>query len=214
MTFPVSGVLDSFNAGASQLLTTRAGWSPSIPVFGGSDMITDSVPTYASSNSIALGTAAWLLSATDIEVWATFSVVGTSGPSLMSRMTQLGTINMARYQVQYTVGTTNLRLISVINNVASANLLSITQTVSNGDSIGLSSYGNNHAIWYKAGAGVWQMLGAVWDNAIPTAGLAIGVQVHQSGRCDQFGGGALDVTTGAGGLGARGYSGRYQKVKA
>ncbi len=68
----------------------------------------------------------------------------------------------------------------------------ISQEISDGDSIGFSSIGSTHQVWYKASGGSWTQIGTDWtDSTYTSAGY---IQLSCSGTVwviDDFGGGTV-----------------------
>jgi len=205
MAFPTTPILDDFNSGPNQNLTSRAGWSPNIFWTGEPTLVTDAVPTYAVPSGAGYSSNYWATTFSDCEFYATWgSVLGIV--YLYTRITNPNSTTPSGYSLDFTPGTNAWRLQRVTAG-AFVLLANGTQAFSSGDTFGLSSIGNLHTIWYNGTS-----LGSASD-----ANFASGVfatEVQATGRIDSYGGGAvgesrikmtvLPFTQGAGGGGMRG----------
>lgn len=195
MTFPTTSVLDSFNAGASQNLTARAGWSASdtlgtvLTSFG--SLATDTVPTYAANN--AAGNA-WGTSFTDAEVWATVSVIPVANQvRLVARWDTAGQNGYELQMFPIGGGTYQLGLYKYITGTQTSlvNESPMVPTPANGDSIGFSVIGTTLTAYHKPAAGAWTQHLTTTDSSITAAGVIGLVSVETAVRFDEFGGGAI-----------------------
>lgn len=197
MAFPVTGVLDSFNAGASQNLTARAGWSASdtlgtvLTSFG--SLATDSVPTYAANN--ATGNA-WGTSFTDCEVWATLSVIPVVNPiKLVARWDTAGQNGYVLEVFQTGLPNYSLSLEKYVAGSQSG-LASETPMVpapANGDSFGFSVIGSTLTVYHKPAAGAWTQHLTATDSSFAGPGVIGLVSVEAAARFDAFGGGDISA---------------------
>lgn len=186
MPAPSTPALDSFNAGANQLLTARAGWSASVVYTGDTSMTTDAVPTYATYTSGAESSNRWTLGAADAECWYT---IGAASVSYYC-YTRLGSTPPANgYEVGWTPAGV-LTLYKVVNDVETSLAVIGTFAQNVGDSVCLQSIGTTQAVYYKASGGSWVLEGSATDATYTSGdtGILVG---SSSAKIDVFGGGAL-----------------------
>lgn len=192
MAFPTTGLLDSFNAGASQNLTARAGWSGSVLVTASTTMVTDAGPTYAVDDGANAGSNYWNTQWVDSECWIVVKSYSGAVFYLDGRITATGTLTA--YRLKY--DGTNLGLEKVIAGVATVIGATSAQTVVAGDSLGLECNGTAIKGYYKSGAGAWTEVCTATDSAITATGN-IGMQGPFTGgtgtQVDDFNGGAIVV---------------------
>lgn len=193
--FPTTPVLDSFNVGASQSLTARAGWSATdtlgtiLTSFG--SLATDTVPTYAANN--AAGNA-WATSFTDCEVWATVSVLPIVNQIRL--VARWDTAGQNGYELQcFPVGGGNYQigLFKYVGGTQTG-LVSESPMVpapANGDSFGFSVIGSTLTAYHKPSAGGWTQHLTTPDSSITASGVIGLVSVEAAVRFDEFGGGAV-----------------------
>lgn len=201
MTFPTTGVLDNFNAGASQALTARSGWAgTAIRQFLGNWGTTDSVPTEA----VGSGGSAdnyWNASAADSECWYKIGSVapsfGQHGPCV--RIQNPAAAGCSCYLIYTGAGaSTDFQIWKINSGVFTAIGTNTSVTISVGDSIGISVVGTTILAFYKSGAGAWVQKDSATDSSITGSGFVAGV-LNDSGvawRMTDFGGGAIvsDIT--------------------
>lgn len=187
MAFPVTGVLDSFNAGALQNLSARAGWSASDHVISGAgDLTTDAVPTYASGGGN--NGNAWATTFNDCEVWVTFAVL--PNPNFVNLYARWNTAANSGYELTFfPVGGGSFNVGATRRDSGSGTSLGSTSpTLSAGDSIGLSCIGSAVTSYYKQGAGAWTQSATATD-ATYVSGV-LGIYGNDSTyHVDAFGGG-------------------------
>lgn len=184
-------ILDSFNAGATQALTARAGWG-STHWSGTLDLQTDAGPTYAST---ALGVPAgniWATNfGTDHEAMFTFgSVIGTM--QLLGRVNSATGAVTAGYVGYVASGNQE------IQTRAGATLASgSTITPAAGDSFRLRCIGTSIYLDYRPSGGSWSNILSCVDSTY-TTGTFIGIHTTSAGspRIDEFGGGTVNLGTG------------------
>lgn len=188
MGLPSTPILDPFNTGANQLLTTRAGWAASVIYTGDTSMTTDSAPTYATQSS-GEGSNRWVLGAADAESWYTIAAA-TAGTSYYSYTRLAASPPANGYELAWSPGG-SLTLNKVVNNVETSlgSIGSIAHSV--GDSMCLQSIGTTQAVYYKASGGSWVLQGSVTDATYTAAG-DIGILAGAAAsQFDVFGGGAI-----------------------
>lgn len=196
VTFPTTGVLDSFNSGGNQDVDTRTGWRTShFPA--DVTLRTDATPTYAVGTGL-FNDNVWDLSCVDTEVWATLGSVYAAGTGLFlyARATTF-VAPLNRYEL-YIDNTTSPDTWQLIKNVAGSavNLgSSVLLNIVAGDSFGLEVIGSSIKSYHKPSAGVWALVNSATNSEISTAGyFAIEVDSTTT-RIDEFGGGSLDPIT-------------------
>lgn len=194
MAFPVNGILDDFTRANGAL---GANWTTPITAQSGytgtSEISGNACRRQAGTTNSA---ATWNVSTfgPDCEVYATVAADPTTFPYLFLRSTSSSS-NLTSYLIAVISGTGLLIVKSVAGT--QTNLGStFTQTVSTGDSFGMSAVGSTLTAYYKASAGSWTSLGSVTDSSIAGAGY-IGLQNSQNANSshDNFGGGTLTSAT-------------------
>lgn len=190
MPFPTTTVLDDFNTGANQALSTRAGWSASHCV-GFGDFTTDAVPTKAVSAS--QGDNIWGTQFTDVEAYFTIAD-WTGGSGSWQLYARFGTAAAQNgYRVSHFTGTI---LLQTVTGGGTSNLASASLTLAAGDAMGISCIGSLITGYTKVGAGDWTAFGSATDATYAGPGN-IGAVAQAAGlNMDSFGGGAF-VTGGA-----------------
>lgn len=197
MAFPVTGVLDNFNSGANQALTSRTGWGATgIRQFIGNWGTTDSVPTEAVGNGVGSGDNYWNATAADSEAWYKIGSVapsfGQHGPAV--RIQNPSAAGCSCYLIYTGAGaSTDFQIWKINSGVFTAIGTNTTVTISVGDSIGISVVGSTILAFYKSGAGAWVQKDSATDSSITGSGFVSGV-INDSGvawRMTDFGGGAL-----------------------
>jgi hypothetical protein len=129
----------------------------------------------------------------DVEVIVTIPTKSASGAScgVWGRIQNPGnTSTCAAYMVE--VGSTGIDIYKLTAGHTYAQLgTRITQTITSGDSVGMSIHGTTIESWYKVGAGAWTMLDSQTDSAISGAGY-VGLEIdHSDVRCTNFGAGTI-----------------------
>jgi hypothetical protein len=186
MAFPTTSVLDSFNAGASQALTSRSGWGAGFPFPGEATFTTDGTPTTAVST--ASSGNLWGTNFTDVEVWITLGAAGQVEYDLYARWS--GSVSRNGYSLIWLQSGSQFYLVSVAAGANTTISSVATQAMSAGDSMGIAVIGTSVAGWYKAAAGSWTMLVSATDSTYAGSG-AIGLDSFSaSNTIDSFGGGA------------------------
>lgn len=191
MTFPTTPILDSFDSGANQSLSSRAGWLPSTRVIGYSDFTTDAVPTKAvAGGGGSNGDNVWGTQYTNVEVYAPITDwPGTAGSFYLA----------ARWGTSASFNGYLLHLFSgtliVDRYIAGSgvNIINLATSVGVGDSIGIECIGSQISAYTKIGAGAWTLFGTVVDATFPGPGN-IGVVCDSAGNSiGSFGGGEVVV---------------------
>lgn len=184
---PSTPVLDSFNSGPTQALSTRPGWGSGHWGVGDFDYQTDSVPTVA---NCALGTQAsnvWgsLLTA-DQEAWFTFGAQVDSTQIIIrgnsASSTSLSAGYIARISWNGPVTIESIGHSVLISGVAASPAV--------GDSYCFQAIGTIFSVYRKPSGGAWGMMIQTADSVTNAAGY-IGM-LNPSGSpvsIDEFGGG-------------------------
>lgn len=203
MAFPNTGVLDDFNSGAAQNLTARSGWAPGVFWPGDDSLVTDSGPTYATTDGVTTFCSnTWGTTFTDSEVWITWgSVIATT--YIFARVTFPAGL-ISGYGFGW-VDDNTYALSRYANGGFAEGYLGGSMTRVAGDSWGLRVYDDpsftNLEAWYKPVAGAWTLLGTGLDFHTNQTGR-LGVEMKNLGRLDSFNGGGTTLRelslTGAG----------------
>lgn len=186
MPFPTTPILDDFNNGANQGLSTRAGWSASHVTYV--DFVTDAVPTKA----VAAGNAdnIWGSNFVDCEVYTTIQ----DWPSLSGSFRVVGRWAASGNYYMCQIYATGWNVQRWDANVATVNIASGSFSPVAGDSLGLSCVGSTISGYYRSGAGAWTLLGSGTDSLYGAAG-GIGpfTESGAGNSIDSFGGGGIFV---------------------
>jgi len=184
-SFPQSSILDTFNR-ANEGPPPSASWG-GIWENGSVGMVVSGNTCTNASNSN--GTSYWGSSfGPDVEAYLTITAFGAY-QGIAARLA--GTLGSSPngYYVQ---GESNSIEIFRIDGGSFVQLgASISQTISNGDSLGISIVGTTITAYYKVGAGAWTAVGNRTDSTYSAAGK-IGVRsAGTSVVLDGFGGGTI-----------------------
>lgn len=176
-------VMDDFNTGPSQALTSRtaAGWDAGgWP--GAASLQTDSGPSYALGSAAIYTANISAASFLDAETFAVFAV--PAGETyIMVRWT-----DGSNYYYVNTVVAAYLRLAKVVAGVDTS-LAETAQTISAGDSVGISVVGSRLSSWYKPSGGSWRVVDSVIDTSLAAAGRLAIETYTTTAHIDAFGGG-------------------------
>lgn len=189
MAFPVSAVLDNFNRADGAL---GANWGGKL--FSGNS----GGCTVVSNRAQCTGSQSDYWSAAtfgpDCEVHATFPNLFNFGPvGLFLRVSSPGTASFTGYEVYaYPIGA----LIQVyrIDNGSYVQLGSdISQSLSDGDSVGMEMIGDTIQVYYKSGAGAWSAVGPTFTDSTYTGAGYLGMEGDGGGSLsiENFGGGVI-----------------------
>lgn len=186
-SFPVNGVIDSFtrpDEGPPPSASWGGIWEP-----GTADMVVNS--NELSANSTGLVTSYWNTNyGPDCEVRIKI-VNHVTAAGIAARLVNENTASVDGYLLQYNGGS-DLSVYRIDNAGFTALGASITQLVSNGDSIGMSIVGATITVYYKSGAGAWASLGTRSDATYSAAGkLGVRATPGDTTDMDDFGGGTL-----------------------
>lgn len=185
MAFPTTPVLDSFNAGALQNVSARAGWS-SARALGFGDFVTDAVPTKAVSSG--LGDNIWG-TAPGGDAEAYIVIADFSGSGSMQACARWGSAatTVRGYRVSYFAGAWNLQRWD--SGAPASTIASGSITLGAGDSLGIECIGTTIAAYSKIGAGAWTPLGSGTDATYASGNIAMTTD-NAGNNVDAFGGGS------------------------
>jgi hypothetical protein len=189
VTFPINSILDDFNranGGLGILWTT--GWGDSALTII-SNTVASSVAGFGGGywNSAQFGN--------DYEVYATVSTIGSAAQRIfLNASHNPGTGSFDGYSLAVnSPGAGNWDLRRVVVGAATS-LITGTQSLSNGDSVGLERLGPNLTAYYKASGGSWASVFTTTDTRWTEPGY-IGFEVENNvHRIDDFGGGTIGST--------------------
>jgi hypothetical protein len=163
-------VLDTFESGASQALTARAGWDATGPyVNGDSSMTTDSIPHNAVGGPLQsnlYGSIGGPLAVPDQEGWCQFAAYTQSLDTyyVCTRCTNRFA-NFTHYSVELSAGT-NFKLARFINAAVVYLGGTFTQNVKEGDGVGVTCIGSRIRTWYCPNGGAWTVMHDLTDTGI------------------------------------------------
>jgi hypothetical protein len=184
-TFPTTRVLDDFNRADGALGSNWLGW------WG------DTIGTIASNQAIGAASyrSGYWAASTFVPDSETYFTVGTIANFqliiLGCRMTGLTSAN--GYFLRITISTMVWQIMRYIAG-AYSQLATVTQTISNGDGIGISAVGNLITSYHRNGInGVWQpnmsAVNTYWANTTGNIGWDFNSAASVIGNIDDFGGG-------------------------
>jgi hypothetical protein len=130
---------------------------------------------------------------TDVEVYYTLNTLGTNEEDrLFFRMNNTADdATTDGYALSCSTIANTLQVTKYVDGSESNIGASISQTISNGDSLGISMVGSTITVWYKTSAGSWTSLGTRTDASYSSG--YIGFNTYFSGGTlpvlDDFGGG-------------------------
>ena len=186
--FPTTPVLDTFNRTDENPLTTTT-WTAT--VFAGD-------VTLAISSNVAAGTGTdngnyWNVKTfQNCEVYTTITTKAGNGagPQLYWRTVQHGAGLDGYVMTQRTAaGTDTLQVLRIDNSSVTQLGATISQEITNGDSIGVRMIGPTIEVWYRSGSGAWTLLTTRSDTTYTAAGNIAAGGNGTVWRIDNFGGG-------------------------
>ena len=182
-----TGILDSFNTGASQAVIggTRTGWHATKLYTGEANYTTDATPTKAVGVAATFTDAVWGTSFNaDQEIYMQWAGTPTN-VYLHARIAGLGAPTQGYYLQWLTTGSVQIKLVS------GSILATFTQVPASNDAIGFTLNSTTLEAWYKASGGSWASVGSVVDGTWTGAGF-IGWE-SVGGDLDEVGGGNVVV---------------------
>lgn len=205
MPFPTTAVLDNFNR-SNVGPPPSASWSQAFSgIFGQFKVVSNR----AAVNSILNGYAENYYNVADYggdcEAYVTLVTKPANATifGLGLRMVDLvGAANPEGYMLFLSAlsGTDTLQIDRIDNGVRTLLGTTVTQEISNGDSIGIRAIGSNLTCWYKASGGSWALLFSRTDATYSAAGRIEIITTSAATVLDDFGGGTyipIAVTGGA-----------------
>lgn len=187
MPFPTTGILDNFNRADENPIT---GWTA---LFNGFRVVSNAMKGTTAGSNFAYYSAATY--GPDCECYMTIATkVPTGGAmAVLARLVDtgsIGTIDGYILNVAVAAGTDTITIQRLDNGVGTTLGSSISQEVSNGDSIGIECIGSSISCWYKASGGSWTNLGTRTDSTYTAAGrVGVSTTTDTSESFDNFGGG-------------------------
>lgn len=185
-SFPVNSVIDNFNR-ANEGPPPSASWG-GIWENGSVGLVVTGNTCSNASN--ANGTSYWGTSfGPDVEAFVTITAFG-SYQGVAARLA--GTLGSSPNGYYVQAESSNVVTLFRVDGGSFVQLgASFSQTISNGDKLGISVVGTTVTAYYKAGAGAWTALGNRTDSTYSAAGK---VGLRSSGTSvvlDDFGGGSV-----------------------
>jgi len=194
MAFPITPIIDDFNR-ANEGPPPSASWGTAHGA--GLKVVSNAVTANAASNSDNIG---YRNDRTyqDCECYITMvDTIGNSWFEVWVRLSTPGDTTICGYAVATDQTNNTLRYFRVDNASYTELGTSEPQTISDGDSLGVSIIGNTIQAYYKVGAGAWNAIGTARVDSTYTSGY-LGLNVAGSSISgDNFGGGALGPGPGA-----------------
>lgn len=190
-SFPVNGVLDTFNRANANPLD--GSWTQGIQgALDGDLKIVSNKLLQASAGVTDVGRASWNTSFNaDQEAYLTIDTrAGGAIHEVWFRLDNAGAAGITGYKVEARTNDNDVRAIRYDNSLTGTVIATIGQTLSDGDAFGANVVGSLGTVYYKVGAGAWTSIGT-FDASVYTNAGKIGVGVGTSGTetADDFGGG-------------------------
>ncbi len=176
--FPTTAVLDNFNRSDANPMT---GW-------------TDIAGGFGANGTVAIGSAAsWNISYWNASTYADCEAYATvaHGASTMYVVCRMAADASTSY-FHKSDGSTSI--LGYEDGTGDHTLASYSQSVSDGDSLGISAIGSTISAYYKASGGNWVLLGSVTDTKYSSGYIAL-IDTGTVSTFDNFGGGAVVTTT-------------------
>lgn len=185
LVFPLTPILDNFNR--TNEGPPMTGWTD---IYNGLKVVSNQ----AKGNIADFNVSNYTVGGTYLDAEAYITVVTVGGASqdlyLGVRM-QTPISNEYGYFIYLKKSDNTLKLLRGQSG-PDAILSSVSQTVSNGDSIGISVVGSAIKGYYKAAAGSWTLVTSTTDTTYPLAG---GIEISENGTTyvlDNLGGGSIN----------------------
>lgn len=189
-SFPTTSVLDNFNR-ANEGPPPSGSWGGTILSAGSHGMKVGS--NQCGIDSSNPGSGYWNTTyGPNQEVYGKGVSFGSSYISLFLRLLNPTATSQTCYEVYFYQGSpaNTIRVYRWDSSSTNAQLGGdISQTVTDGDSIGASISGSTITVYYKAGAGAWTSLGTRTDATYSASGY-VGVAIYGA-TLDDFGGGTI-----------------------
>lgn len=197
MPFPVTSLLDDFNR-ANEGPPPSSNWTNNFDAGtpGGFKVVSNqctanSLPCESYWSAAQFGP--------NMEVWATFAAVPTTGSlGMYVRIQSAGTGSCDSYgiiAVKATGGPTGdtVKIYRMDNAVHTQLGATITRAFAAGDSFGVRIIGSTIEAWYKASAGSWTLLGSRTDSTYSGNGYLGLMNATNAFTLDDFGGGTIKM---------------------
>ena len=188
MAFPANGVLDNFNRADGD---AGANWSK---IWSGDYMFTVASNQIKCPWSANWANAGWNVATFGADCEAYVTIATVSGANSISVYARMSALNTAGGPNGYRVSLTALNTLSIqrLDSGSPTTLgATISQTISNGDSLGIECTGSTIKAYYKASGGSWTEIGSRTDATYGAAGY-IGLECYNDViRFDDFGGGTI-----------------------
>lgn len=191
-SFPTTSVLDNFNR-ANEGPPPSASWGGVIQTGNGMRVASNKVVI----NTAGIASAYWGTTyGPDTEVFVTIQATVTDRFCVFVRLASVGGASPTGYFVWANSTNNTLGIFRMDGGVGTRTQLGtdISQTVSQGDSLGMSIVGSTIKIYYKVGVGAWTLKDTQNDATYSAAGK-IGIMAidgsDNNGDMDDFGGGTI-----------------------
>lgn len=185
-----SSVLDNFNRADANPLD--GSWTQGIQgTFDGTLKVASNVLTIDVGGLTDFGRYTWNTAlGADQEVFIDITTrAGSSEQEVWGRLNNAGASGITGYVARARTDTNDVVVLKFDNDSAASVLTTISQTLSDGDHLGLQLIGNNGYVCYKVGAGSWAQIGSAFDASGYTSGGKIGTGIKGVATADNFGGG-------------------------
>jgi len=191
-SFPTTGILDDFNRTNANPLD--GDWTQGFQgTFDGDLQVLSNACAWASGGLSDSGTATWdtAFNANQEAYMTIVTRVDGSQHTLICRANNAGASNVTGYEIVARTNNSDVRVIQWDSDVSAAVLDTFSQTISDGDTFGVSLSGTVGTVYYKVGAGAWGSIGT-FDASAYNASGKIGISLFLNGTvCDDFGGGNI-----------------------
>ena len=187
MAFPTTGILDNFDRVDEDPLSNGGLWTT---ISAG---LTVSSNQAANKNLVGYtqATSYWNVSTfIDSEVYAT-TIAPDAAVSVYIGV-RMNATETTGYKVEFSPAINGITLYT--DPGESGVLLHVDQTISAGDSVGVTAIGTAITLYYKASGGSWVNKGSVTDSAYASGYLSFSIDnntLHTGNRIDNFGGGTV-----------------------
>lgn len=198
-TFPLTPILDSFTRADSTGISNSS-WINLVGSFNISSNAAVPVLAAGNNNKYYWGTSTFTA---DEEVYTTMSNKGSNSDSLYI-FVRYNSVTDNGYVLEVLPASSHINLLKLTAGAETQLGATVTQSMSSGDSFGLSVAGSTLTIYYKASGGSWASKGTRTDTTY-TAGGNLAIASFSGGgtpdiKFTNFGGGSLNPITCGNGL--------------
>lgn len=195
---PNQAALDTFNAGALQALTARAGWGAGHNKTGDASFTTDAAPTYANEGGGATSNIWGTQFSADQESIFTVGTVADTTGAIVRANAAGSTPLTGAYEFSYGWnGGWGLYPANSSTPIASGAGGSWPNLAA-GDQIALQAIGSWLHMWRKPSAGSWTLMASVQDTVTAGVGYAgMSAVSGSTGRVDSFAAGPVALPSGS-----------------